>query len=461
MTHHDVEPSRSASLWREALHTPDDPIAALLSTSPGRGALGLNPLAPSVLEVAVVWCGQLLELRQVSEGAFTVGESPVGAAAVDVLVAAEHLPEPTFRLFEVHQGQALARLSPAWRCTLRGDARPLDTDEEGLSAVRLREGDGLTLDLGPLCLIARVTPAGARIAARREAPDRALGVSGLLSAVVGAALALVALSTPPRPQTELLELPEHLARVMLAAPDPETPAQTRPVERPESGERARREEGRTGREDGRLARARGEAAERDRRVANEAGILGVLNEDAGLSALMGDGALAGARAGLGNLHGPLGVQLGTGLGERGDALGGGGRAYTGLDVGTGPRHGADHGRPPEQVKQEGQIRAQTSTVMGSSLSRSEIDTVMKRNLNRFRYCYQRQLMRDASLEGKVVLNFSIAKDGSVSGASVRTSTVPNAEVGACMTQVMFSLQFPEPRGGGVVLVSYPFLFSPG
>lgn len=454
MTTPRVDPSSSARPWSQALHAAEDPIRALLSDGPGRGALGLDPRAHAVLEVGVVWCGQLLELRQVREGALTLGEP------ADVLVAAEHLPEPIFRLFEVHEAQATARLDPAWTCTLRGNARDLGRDEDGLRTVRLVEGDALVVDVGPLCLVARVGAPGAAVAARRPALDRPLVFSGIVSGVVAAALALVALTTPPRPASELIELPEHMARVMLLAP-PRPEARPAPEPSAEAGERARREEGPTGRPEGRLERAQGDGAERDRRIASEAGILGALNEDGGLSAVMGSGSLDGLRSGLGKLHGPLGVQLGTGLGDRGDRLGGGGQAVTGIDLGTGPRRGADYGRPDSTQKEEGRIRSDGGTVLGTSLSRSEIDTVMKRNMSRFRYCYQRQLMRDNSLQGKVVLGFSIAKDGTVSGATVKSSSLGNEEVGACLTQVMFTLQFPEPRGGGVVLVSYPFLFSPG
>ena len=35
----------------------------------------------------------------------------------------------------------------------------------------------------------------------------------------------------------------------------------------------------------------------------------------------------------------------------------------------------------------------------------------------------------------------------------------NAAVEACLTRSFMQIQFPEVPGGGVVIVSYPFMFS--
>ena len=82
-------------------------------------------------------------------------------------------------------------------------------------------------------------------------------------------------------------------------------------------------------------------------------------------------------------------------------------------------------------------------------------------MNQIRYCYQRELTKNPSLGGKVVIKFIIAKDNLVSTASVKTSTMGNSGVEQCIVGRFMRMQFPKPKGGGIVIVSYPFLFSPG
>ncbi|MCA9550639.1 MAG: AgmX/PglI C-terminal domain-containing protein, partial [Myxococcales bacterium] len=63
------------------------------------------------------------------------------------------------------------------------------------------------------------------------------------------------------------------------------------------------------------------------------------------------------------------------------------------------------------------------------------------------------------LSGKISVYFTIAPTGSVANASVRETTMNDANVESCVEKVMRSLQFPKPRGGGIVVVTYPFVFA--
>jgi hypothetical protein len=44
---------------------------------------------------------------------------------------------------------------------------------------------------------------------------------------------------------------------------------------------------------------------------------------------------------------------------------------------------------------------------------------------------------------------------------VKATTLANATVESCVLGRFLRMQFPETPGGGVVVVSYPFVFSPG
>jgi outer membrane biosynthesis protein TonB len=60
-----------------------------------------------------------------------------------------------------------------------------------------------------------------------------------------------------------------------------------------------------------------------------------------------------------------------------------------------------------------------------------------------------------------VERFVISRDGSVSGAQVKSSTLNDPALESCVGDVFMSMQFPKPKGGGIVIVSYPFVFAPG
>lgn len=65
----------------------------------------------------------------------------------------------------------------------------------------------------------------------------------------------------------------------------------------------------------------------------------------------------------------------------------------------------------------------------------------------------------AANPGTVTIKFTIAATGEVSQALVKSTTVSNPEVEACVLQVVQAQRFPPPRGGGIVIASYPFRFS--
>jgi TonB family protein len=96
-----------------------------------------------------------------------------------------------------------------------------------------------------------------------------------------------------------------------------------------------------------------------------------------------------------------------------------------------------------------------------SLDAALVDEVIKRNLAQIRYCYQRQLPKDRTLAGKIAIKFVISNDGTVSSARVKSSSLDNAQVEQCVVGRFLRMDFPQPKGGGIVTVSYPFMFSPG
>jgi TonB family protein len=161
---------------------------------------------------------------------------------------------------------------------------------------------------------------------------------------------------------------------------------------------------------------------------------------------------------MGDAHGVGGLgSRGTGPGGGGNGLGLGGLGSKGGGRGRGGYGSLDlGGRGKDTVR----VVPGKTTVVGS-LSREEIERVIKRHENEIRFCYNTELSKEPSLYGKVAVNFTIDGSGAVSDAQVAQTSMNNNNVEQCMLSRMRRWKFPEPKGGGVVVVTYPWIFSNG
>lgn len=99
------------------------------------------------------------------------------------------------------------------------------------------------------------------------------------------------------------------------------------------------------------------------------------------------------------------------------------------------------------------------TLIEGGLDRDVIAEYIKRNLGQIRYCYERQLSSDKNLYGKVMVRFTIGASGAVGDPKIDNSTMKSAMVEGCILRRIANWKFPEPKGGTMVKVSYPFLFK--
>ena len=164
---------------------------------------------------------------------------------------------------------------------------------------------------------------------------------------------------------------------------------------------------------------------------------------AGGLGLSGIGEGGGGRAnaiGLGSM-GTLGRGNGTGIGNM-EGMGGGGRGRLG---GTHyVRIGGDGG---------------DYTSVNGRLPPEAIQRIVRQNMGRFRFCYERGLERRPDLAGHVVTRFLVGRDGAVVLAADGGSDLPDPAVVACVVSAFQTLSFPAPEGG-VVTVIYPLAMTP-
>lgn len=239
------------------------------------------------------------------------------------------------------------------------------------------------------------------------------------------------------------------------------------------GAKAKEEEGKVGKEDSKIDQTKGDKIEskdtKEKEVDNFMSGLD-FGADADSGDTMGNSAAMDAfNGGLGGVIGAKGIQAGSGgLGAGGGGLGGGGSAdglggmgSKGMGRGRSGR-GMGGGSFGKKRKRGSLGRIGGNPTILGGLDKSLIDAVIKRNMSQIRYCYQRQLAKNPSLSGKIKVKFVIAKDGSVSKASIASSTMGGAgkPVQSCIVGRFKKFKFPKPNGG-IVIVKYPFIFTGG
>jgi pSer/pThr/pTyr-binding forkhead associated (FHA) protein/outer membrane biosynthesis protein TonB len=498
----------------------EDVLEMVMRSGTGTSNAGIDIKAPKVLEVNQIWSNVLLDTRHYARGAnVRIGSSvgwrwsllgvqlgwvPSSAVAVlsvsppmwsevvsdwrnDFYTSDDSLPGGLdFDLFSWTGSNFVAKVDTRWDGFADvGEQR--FTFEELVTAgkaqktgnfyeIPVTEDLRLAIDIDGVIFFSHMVAAGKRVLA--SATDNLdypfLGIFAFC-AFVGAMFGLVMAFSPPRPENEMVEIPDRFVEIMLDRPEPEKKEAKKPEANPDAGEgeKAKKEEGKVGKKDAKMKKAKGNKKEvaktqRDREIAENAGVLGALDDAGAMDGVFGSSGLdANLTGGIGGLIGAKGVQIGAGgLGSRGSGLGGGGSAegLGGLGtrgVGSG-RSGFGSGGGSFGAKGEGRVSATSGDplILGA-LDRSLIDQVIKAKMAQIRYCYQRELQKDPSLGGKIVIKFTIAKDGTVSKASVKTTSINNSAVEQCVVGRFYKMQFPEPKGGGIVIVSYPFIFSGG
>lgn len=92
------------------------------------------------------------------------------------------------------------------------------------------------------------------------------------------------------------------------------------------------------------------------------------------------------------------------------------------------------------------------------LDRDEIQKVINKGIGQIQRCYERELLKSPGLAGKVQVEWTIAMSGAVKSARQQFTDMNSTAVVSCILAAIKTWQFPQPRGGEVV-VSYPFIFK--
>jgi TonB family protein len=320
---------------------------------------------------------------------------------------------------------------------------------------------------------------------------------------VGSALALalfllMIFAVPPDPKSLSLDLfnsDNRFVKFLIKPPEekeeeiPEWLKKKGPEEQGGKGKRHKGEEGKMGKKTSKnkegLYGLKGPKDNPDPHLAKKlaeeqaknAGILGVLkmSEGSHIASIFGrDSALGNDAEDV--LGGLIGNQIGEaygvgGLGLVGTGSGGGGTGEGTIGLGNlgtigkggGGGNGSGYGRgagglggrrakAPDVIPGQANVRG--------SLDKEIIRRIIRRHINEVKYCYEQELTKKPELGGRIMVQFTIAASGQVIASVLQNSTMGNARVENCTVQAVRRWEFPKPLGGGIVIVSYPFVLTP-
>jgi hypothetical protein len=438
------------------------------------------------LEARIFWGDALLATTFLDHPkALTVGD----AEACDFHLPGLNLPLPCFPIVETVGTEMQLVFSPGMEGELQlpGEApRSLQAligelhaypqgDIAGCYAVPLPGRAFASIELGGLRLELQVKPMPRKVFVPFwETLDypwlNTLVVLGFAMLVLVIAAATMPLDLDLRGD-DLIRNPGALARFLPPPPVRSPKRWAAAVEKPVDGDKPIAS----------VERPRGRAVARGRRPA-AASSPGDARETVQQSALMkllnsGGGVLAGGHElggdlthALSNLSGPsLSTSLGFGPGLRGaggnggpgDSIGMSGAIGTLSRSGPGGRSGYGLvGIPGHKGGSAAEpITSDDPPGFGSAMDRELVRRVIHEHRAQLRFCYESELSSHPGMTGRISVKFTIAADGSVQRADVDSSTVNDRSVERCITTRVAEWLFPKPKGGGIVVVNYPFILK--
>lgn len=188
------------------------------------------------------------------------------------------------------------------------------------------------------------------------------------------------------------------------------------------------------------------------KVIGSAGGGGAFEDVLGSSSGVGDvaSALSGA-SGVGvatadslAAGGPKGGTAGSaaGIGDLGTSGGG--------NVGLGEK---------KQATVRGGVSMQAPEVDSQDVDREKLAAYVRSRKGAIQQCYEKELKRNPSLKGKVVVRFSITPAGRTSDIDIEENTLGNEAVASCIKTTIRGWVFPF-KPPSEVPVAYPFVFAP-
>jgi len=462
------------------------------------------------VEVVVMWGDkQVLHVEHLNPvRAFYVGE-PAPKVPVDFLLGSDVLGTSRMPIVS-SSGAAIIPQGATGSVTVQDQTMSLEdlaasgklapsSEAPGAQQYQLPPGATVKVEHNGFTFVTKATNAGKKVGGGFTVDWQPLAyVLGSMT-VFGILLTLVYFIPPPGGglNLDLLNTDSRLVKYLMEPPateEEETPEWLDDSEQQDDeggkGKRHKGEEGAMGKKEAKKTNNRYAiegpqdnedphmAREQAREQARNAGILGTLRAMSG--AWNSPTSPYGRDTALGNdpmsaLGALMGDQIGEnfgfgGLGLRGTGRGGGGTGEGTIGLGNlgtighggGGGSGSGYGRGAGGFRGRAarvpRIRSGNADVRGS-LSKEVIRRVIRRHINEVKFCYEQELNSRPDLQGRVAVRFIISPPGAVQAANVANSSLNNGRVEGCIAQAVRRWTFPAPDGGGIVIVTYPFVLQ--
>jgi TonB family protein len=443
---------------------------------------------PKQLRVGVIQDGRIVEEHHLLHDSVTIGED---ARNTIVLPPSQERP-PRFKLLENRGQQFHLIIDEHMRGRVNVGSKDVDFDalrgqglatrrEDDTYALPLQDSARGKVELPDATLFFHFVPAppeGAKPTLPPElkaSPWRTMDrfFFGLLLAMMVLYVLCVALIvTRPAPVEAEVELDQLEDRFVRAFIPPQPPQQEAPKEATATADTKPEDKAKTPEKKPTAVAVNAPVGSPERRQqleakVSQAGILKLLGGkgpgggDAIADVLGGTNtgasvadALAGASTGTGAIA--LGTGEGSGISNpQGGAVGKaatiGAQGTTGVGtVNTGPK----------QAVKAPQVADATPEVDSSEVSPKDLARFIQRMKASIQRCYEKELKRDPTLKGRVLVRFNLKPDGRAGNVEVDESTLRSDGVSSCIITTIRGWKFPFQPSDDVP-VSYPFIFSPG
>jgi hypothetical protein len=445
------------------------------------------------LEVAMLWCDQVLAVNSYpTPRAVMIGRD--NKTKLDFVIDHDGVGE-LFPLVAYEGGSYQVNVPNGAELLLHTGQEALSLDEaqqrglvRGGGAIALSGKMSARIDIGEVTFLVHYTDQPVLVGIPLGL-DFAPVPYITMSAIAHIAFLVLALTMPDDAsnlEMDGLQANDRFVQLIVTPPQEEEPPKPDWMNKDDGNEEAaakhKGDEGKAGKEDtpdtNKRMAIKGDASDvqvkkaYDTNVAMNAGVFADGNQVASLFGTADDSIGSDAVHAIGALSGEsIGESGGMGaFGVSGSGRGGGGvdeRGFGSAAVGThgrggGGSGGSGYGKGAANLGDRPQLKPQIvmkpPEVMGS-LTKEQIERVVRQHRNEIKFCYEQELQKNPKLAGSIKIKFTISGTGSVMSALVADTSMKSPAVERCMTGKIQRWAFPEPKGGGIVIVNYPFNFS--
>lgn len=463
-------------------HDSERVVQMLFANWERHDTLGIdNKSVPKVLEVYEIWGDIILSAKEFHRSVAQVMLGNHASTKPEFVIDREFLPAESVSLITQVEGRPHLVIGEKYEGWLYENGEPSTLQSlikagktrasNGLHLVPLTDASRFIVYFGHIQLVGGFTlPARKAVLPLTQGVDTTyLGLWLFFLMTIGS-LTLYLQTFPPREPLTIDDLDDRTAQLIAPKkeePKKEQPKKEKPVEKKEEPKKEKpKEPEKEGKKDNKVKLPKDKVAidkaVLDKKAAESSGLLADLKAGNSLFNTGLSGSLSNAASGLIGTTGKSAV--GGVAGTRGVGFGGGGSAGGVGPIGTkggggGGGYGNDAGlKGRKKTSAPVDVSSGDALVLGN-IEKALIEKVIRENIQQIKYCYSKELTKVPTLAGKIVVKFTIAKDGSVSQASTKDSTMGNGIVEGCVNSRIMQLRFPEPKGGGSAIVTYPFIFK--